>query len=62
MERTILILVASWFAFNALVAGLLLTRRSRSRHALYRWVAGAPAPARPQQFARVPIVAYRRRR
>ena len=43
MERTILILVASWFAFNALVAGLLLTRRSRSRHALYRWVVGAPA-------------------
>lgn len=57
MEKTILILVASWFAFDALVAGLLLTRRSRSLHR-YRWVIGAPP--RPRQFAHALIVAHRR--
>ena len=55
MERTILILLASWFAFDALM------RRSRSRHASYRWVIDAPAPARPRQLARALILAHRRR-
>ena len=61
MERTILLLLASWFAFDALIVGLLLMRRSRSRHASYRWVIGAPAPARPRQLADALIVAHRRR-
>jgi hypothetical protein len=61
MERTILILLASWFAFDALIVGLLLMRRSRSRHASYRWVIEAAAPDRPRQLAPALIVARLRR-
>jgi hypothetical protein len=59
MERTILILLASWLAFDALIAGLLLRRRSQSQH--YRWVIDARAPTRPRQLAPTLIVAHRRR-
>jgi hypothetical protein len=62
MERTILILLACWFAFDALIAGVLLMRQSRSRNAFYRWVIVAPPPARPRHLAHALIVARRRRR
>ena len=50
-------------SFNAWIARLRLTRRSRPHmHALYRWVIGARAPARPRQFAYAFVVARRRHR
>ena len=61
MDRTILGLAALWIGFNGLIAGLLLTRRPRSRlrHALYEWAVSDPARQRPRQFSHSLVVAHR---
>jgi len=56
----VITLVILWFGFDALMAGLL-TRRARRpvRNALFRWLIGDQAPARPRQLAHALIVAHR---
>jgi hypothetical protein len=60
MEKLYFVL-GGWFALNAVVATMLLTRRSRPhvRQRLFRWVMSDRPPARPRRWAHNLIVAHR---
>lgn len=64
MEKTLLEIAAFWVGFNAVVFGLLVTRRSRPRirRALYRWASGGEAPNRPSQQVHSLVWSYRHHR
>lgn len=61
MEKTLLEIIVSWIGLNALVFGVLLTRRSRPRirHGLYRWAREGEAPNRSAQHVHSLVCAYR---